>query len=663
MTFISSDNSILISELTSCKFDFKAATPFVLHTLDSTSIDFSGDGTVSTPLTAVAKLSTSANNLLTINSTGLFLDGAYFNIYLKNIKVSSTDAGTSQYLQDKVQAGTNISITKITTVDGEKLVFDNTAGATALVYADSSTLDFSGSGITGDAFTGSVKISTTAGNALIANSTGLYVPTPSSSGESTLVASDSSTIAFTTSGTAGHSLTAGVKISSTAGNTLSVSGSGLYVPTPTLTQDVLVATDSLSINFTTTGAFGHGLTGEVIISPDSGNALGVRSNGLYASGTETSITVTPSESIDIALSGTANHNLIPNLKISASSGNSATINSDGLYVANSVSGTTNYIAKFNTSTSVGNSLIYDSGTNIVVNGTSGVSTFNVVGTSHFDLTETYSSGASYAIGSTYTPTYTGSLPTSNTSFALLGMEYRPTFSGTTAVGGDTPMSCVLANTIIKFTGSGSDTVTMNNGSITTNPKTISAIHVGSFDLGTINGTVSKTAGIQIDGIFRYSGSTATITRTNHYQLLINDINEFGFGGNATNKFAIYQTSTTDISRFFGPVQNASSSVQFTSDARVKDNFELFTRGLDEIDAMTVKTFEYTYNKGKRVVGLVAQELEQVLPEAVSIGTFELPDESEYFTDFRMVDQTTLFYTMLNAIKQLSAKVKALESSK
>jgi hypothetical protein len=293
--------------------------------------------------------------------------------------------------------------------------------------------------------------------------------------------------------------------------------------------------------------------------------------------------------------------------------------------------------------------------------TAGPSTFNVVGTAHFDLTETYVSGPSYGAGYTYIPTYSGSLPTS-TSFSTIPCEFHPTFSASTTVQDTTQFGSILATTYSKFSGGGgAATVTMNGGNAN------AVIHATTFDDGTINGTIDRSAGVIINGIGQVSGSTATITRTNHYALLINDITgQFGHG-TVTNKFAIYQVGTNDISRFFGPVQNASSSVQFTSDARGKDILGTFGRGLAEIDQISTHIFNYKYDPNKRnVVGLIAQELESIIPEAVSKGNFEFTNatdgEKYMFDDYRMIDQTYLFYTMLNAIKELSAKVKLLEQN-
>lgn len=172
------------------------------------------------------------------------------------------------------------------------------------------------------------------------------------------------------------------------------------------------------------------------------------------------------------------------------------------------------------------------------------------------------------------------------------------------------------------------------------------------------GTVASWASVYAKGLYQApQGAGYSGTVTNYYGLYIDDLST-GLGGHITNKYAIYQAGTTDISRFFGPVQNAGGTTQFTSDARIKENFQIFERGLNEIEQLSTKTYNYTYNKATRVTGIVAQDLEQIMPEAVSQGHFATPDGDEY-TDFRMVDQNVLFYAMINAIKELSALNKSL----
>lgn len=111
--------------------------------------------------------------------------------------------------------------------------------------------------------------------------------------ETSLTANDSSSIDFTTSGTANHTLTGVVKVSGNAGNQLSIVSNGLFVPTPTIPSETpLTANDSSTIDFSTSGTANHTITGSVLIpnliSTDASNQLVLGTdNKLYVTDTGT----------------------------------------------------------------------------------------------------------------------------------------------------------------------------------------------------------------------------------------------------------------------------------------------------------------------------------------------------------------------------------------
>ena len=93
-----------------------------------------------------------------------------------------------------------------------------------------------------------------------------------------LVANDSTTVDFTTSGAGDHTVTADVKVSATAGNALVVNADGLYVENDT----PLTANDSATIDFTTSGADNHTVTATVKVSAATCNGIRVNADGLWA---------------------------------------------------------------------------------------------------------------------------------------------------------------------------------------------------------------------------------------------------------------------------------------------------------------------------------------------------------------------------------------------
>lgn len=101
---------------------------------------------------------------------------------------------------------------------------------------------------------------------------------------------------------------------------------------------------------------------------------------------------------------------------------------------------------------------------------------------------------------------------------------------------------------------------------------------------------------------------------------------------------------------------------FTSDARVKEDVRDLDAGLAEL--RRVRPVRYRYNglagtrAGLEGVGILGQEIEQVLPETVE----RLPADSN--TDgvegLRMFNPSALTYVLINAVKQLAEKVETLE---
>lgn len=133
-----------------------------------------------------------------------------------------------------------------------------------------------GNGTSGTPLQVAAKISTTAGNALSVDANGLYVPTPAT-GLTSVTSQDSTTIDFSGAGTVGSPLTASAIISPTAGNTLVANGNGLYVPTVTVSS-----TDTATIDFSGSGTSGSPLTADVKRSTAlANNRITAQADGLH----------------------------------------------------------------------------------------------------------------------------------------------------------------------------------------------------------------------------------------------------------------------------------------------------------------------------------------------------------------------------------------------
>jgi hypothetical protein len=111
--------------------------------------------------------------------------------------------------------------------------------------------------------------------------------------------------------------------------------------------------------------------------------------------------------------------------------------------------------------------------------------------------------------------------------------------------------------------------------------------------------------------------------------------------------------------------NNSSTWSTTSDRRLKKNIVDNNIGLEKIAAIQVRNFEYrlpeevdaelkptdAIKKEGVQLGVIAQELQQVLPDCVKTES----------TGVMSVNTDNLTWYLINAVKELNAKVQALES--
>jgi hypothetical protein len=104
-----------------------------------------------------------------------------------------------------------------------------------------------------------------------------------------------------------------------------------------------------------------------------------------------------------------------------------------------------------------------------------------------------------------------------------------------------------------------------------------------------------------------------------------------------------------------------------SDVRLKRNVASYTAGLDALTRLRPVTYQHngkggTSDDGRVFHGLVADEAGQVMPELVGTLRAKLDPEDEDESDILTLDATPLTYAMLNAIKELGARVAALEAA-
>ena len=128
----------------------------------------------------------------------------------------------------------------------------------------------------------------------------------------------------------------------------------------------------------------------------------------------------------------------------------------------------------------------------------------------------------------------------------------------------------------------------------------------------------------------------------------------------SNNARLWVTGVGDVIRFDngGNASKLSAGTAWTSfsDERVKNVKGAYTKGLSEILRIQPIVYDYnskagTISNGKNNAGIIAQEIREIFPDAVSV---------DHDTGMLMFDSTEITWALVNAVKEVAARVKKLE---
>jgi len=108
--------------------------------------------------------------------------------------------------------------------------------------------------------------------------------------------------------------------------------------------------------------------------------------------------------------------------------------------------------------------------------------------------------------------------------------------------------------------------------------------------------------------------------------------------------------------FDGNVTAYSTTI---SDERLKTDIERIDNALDKVSQLNGYTFTYKKD-GKASAGVIAQEVEKVLPSAVSEQ--EIPLQAEQGEEYKIVQYDQIHGLLIEAIKELKAEIEALKNA-
>ena len=97
-----------------------------------------------------------------------------------------------------------------------------------------------------------------------------------------------------------------------------------------------------------------------------------------------------------------------------------------------------------------------------------------------------------------------------------------------------------------------------------------------------------------------------------------------------------------------------------SDERLKTDIVKIDNALDKVSQLNGYTFEYLAD-GKKSAGVIAQEVEKVMPSAITESTLPLKMGEDDKTEYKTVQYDQLHGLMIEAIKELKAEIEELKA--
>jgi hypothetical protein len=127
--------------------------------------------------------------------------------------------------------------------------------------------------------------------------------------------------------------------------------------------------------------------------------------------------------------------------------------------------------------------------------------------------------------------------------------------------------------------------------------------------------------------------------------------------------------TTSAMTITGALQVTSSITAMYSDRRLKENIKPITNALDKVDSLTGMLFtqnalaeSFGHTDKSQQVGVFAQDIQKVLPEAVKLAPFDMDDNgnSKSGENYLTVQYEKLVPLLIEAIKELRLEINELK---
>ena len=156
-------------------------------------------------------------------------------------------------------------------------------------------------------------------------------------------------------------------------------------------------------------------------------------------------------------------------------------------------------------------------------------------------------------------------------------------------------------------------------------------------------------GVQVDGYCYASGGRFGLDANDHIDVETTTI-QFYLNGSEEMRLEADGDLHVD-----GDVIAFSTTI---SDERLKENIQPIEDALSKVSQLNGVTFTYKAD-GKESAGLIAQDVEKVLPSAISEK--QLPLKIDDGVEYKVLQYDQTIGLLVEAIKELTAKVEELEN--
>lgn len=335
------------------------------------------------------------------------------------------------------------------------------------------------------------------------------------------------------------------------------------------------------------------------------------------------------------------------------------------------------------SLTIGSSPVTSSGTititpNVFTAGVPGVVPLSGGGTSNFLRAD-----GTWATPPTGSGTVT-SVGVSSANAAITVSGSPVTSSGTITI---TPNNFTAANPgVVPGSGGGTSNFLRADGTWTTPPSsggTVTSVNVsgGSTGLSSSGGPVTGSGTITLTGTLNVaSGGTGANSLTANGVLLGNGTSPVtATAVGTTGQLLVGSTSAAPAWSSVALVTGAGVAVTgaitatgnitaFFSDRRLKENIAPITAAADKVDTLHGITYtpnalaaSFGYDKTEKIVGVFADEVKAVLPEAIKLAPFDTENgASKSGENYMTVQYEKLVPLLIEAIKELNARIRVLE---